>query len=204
MVYQKVREKCKILSVVGLSVLCLGLAACGGQGVGSESGAGSATEQAESSQGSDAAGGNEAGGTEGRANGTEVNGAGEASGSEDSGKNNNASGEGSEDGAEKAVEEDMALKDACSKYFMLGVGINGSTLDNLCTYDEEYMALVEKHFNSVTMSNLMKSCYILQQKESQKSPDGMPVLDFTTIDDMLQWCMDHGIKTRDNISLIIR
>lgn len=37
------------------------------------------------------------------------------------------------------------MKDACSKYFMLGVGINGSTLDNLTTYDEEYMAMVKKH-----------------------------------------------------------
>ena len=93
-------------------------------------------------------------------------------------------------------EEDVALKDACSKYFMLGVGINGSTLENLTTYDEEYMALVKKHFNSVTLSNLMKSCYILQQKESQESPDGMPVLDFTTVDDTLQWCMDNGVKMR--------
>lgn len=60
---------------------------------------------------------------------------------------------------EEAV-QDIALKDACADYFLLGVGINGSTLDNLTTYDPEYMALVKKHFNSVTMSNLMKSCYI--------------------------------------------
>lgn len=32
---------------------------------------------------------------------------------------------------------------------MLGVGISGSTLDNLTTYDEEYMAMVKKHFNAV-------------------------------------------------------
>lgn len=100
--------------------------------------------------------------------------------------------------AENTVEEqeDISLKDLCSKYFMLGVGINGSTLQNLTTYDEEYMALVKKHFNSVTMSNLMKSCYILQQKGSQESEDGMPVLDFTTIDDTLQWCMDNGVQMR--------
>ncbi len=94
------------------------------------------------------------------------------------------------------TQEDVSLKDACSKYFMLGVGINGSTLDNLTTYDEEYMAMVKKHFNSVTLSNLMKPCYILQQKESQNSPDGLPVLDFTTIDDTLRWCQDNGVKMR--------
>lgn len=98
---------------------------------------------------------------------------------------------------EAAVQdEDIALKDAVNNYFTLGVGINGSTLDNLTTYDEEYMAMVKKHFNSVTMSNLMKSAYLLRQQESQQSPDGMPVLDFTTIDDTLKWCSDNGIKMR--------
>ncbi|MBP5659802.1 MAG: endo-1,4-beta-xylanase [Lachnospiraceae bacterium] len=93
-------------------------------------------------------------------------------------------------------DEDIALKDAVNNYFTLGVGINGSTLDNLTTYDEEYMAMVKKHFNSVTMSNLMKSAYLLRQQESQESPDGMPVLDFTSIDDTLKWCSDNGVKMR--------
>ena len=93
-------------------------------------------------------------------------------------------------------EEDYILKDGCADYFLLGVGINGSTLDNLTTYDEEYMALVKKHFNSVTMSNLMKPGYLLKQEESKASEDGMPVLDFTTIDDTLKWCMDNGMKMR--------
>ncbi|MBO4679054.1 MAG: endo-1,4-beta-xylanase [Lachnospiraceae bacterium] len=97
---------------------------------------------------------------------------------------------------EPAEEEDYILKDGCADYFLLGVGINGSSLDNLTTYDEEYMALVKKHFNSVTMSNLMKSCYLLKQAESQASEDGMPVLDYSTIDDTLQWCMDNGMKMR--------
>lgn len=91
---------------------------------------------------------------------------------------------------------DIALKDACSKYFSLGVGINGSTKSNLTTYTPEYMELVKKHFNSVTMTNLMKSAYILQQRESQASEDGSPVLSYDCIDDTLQWCMDNGVKMR--------
>lgn len=93
-------------------------------------------------------------------------------------------------------EEDMALKDACAKYFSLGVGINGSTLSNLTTYDPEYMELVKKHFNSVTLTNLMKSSYILQQRACQASEDGSPVLSYECIDDTLQWCMDNGVKMR--------
>ena len=92
-----------------------------------------------------------------------------------------------------------ALKDYCEDYFSLGVGINGSTLDNLTTYSDEYMAVVKKHFNSCTMSNLMKSCYLLKQQESIASAaegDGSPVLGFETIDDTLQWCMDNGVKMR--------
>lgn len=92
-----------------------------------------------------------------------------------------------------------ALKDYCEDYFSLGVGINGSTLDNLTTYSDEYMAVVKKHFNSCTMSNLMKSCYLLRQQESIASTaegDGSPVLSFETIDDTLKWCMDNGVKMR--------
>ena len=92
-----------------------------------------------------------------------------------------------------------ALKDYCEDYFSLGVGINGSGLNNLTTYSEEYMAVVKKHFNSCTMSNLMKSCYLLRQQESIASAaegDGSPVLSFETIDDTLQWCMDNGVKMR--------
>lgn len=119
--------------------------------------------------------------------------AGEDASGGDSGAGEDASGEDSGDGQ---AAEDAALKDACSDYFSLGVGINGSTLENLTTYTPEYMELVKKHFNSVTMTNLMKSVYLLRQQESQSSADGSPVLDYTCIDDTLQWCMDNGVKMR--------
>lgn len=92
-----------------------------------------------------------------------------------------------------------SLKDYCTDYFSLGVGINGSSLDNLTTYSKEYMAVAKKHFNSCTMSNLMKSGYLLRQKESIDNAadgDGSPVLGFETIDDTLAWCMENGMKMR--------
>ena len=95
--------------------------------------------------------------------------------------------------------EDASLKDMCSKFFTLGVGINGSTLDNLTLHSEKYMALVKQHFNSVTLSNLMKSSYILKQNESIKNAkegDGTPVLSYESIDPTLQWCMDNGVGMR--------
>ena len=95
--------------------------------------------------------------------------------------------------------EDASLKDLCAGYFKLGVGINGSTLQNLTLHSEEYMALAKQHFNSVTLSNLMKSCYILKQDASIKNAkegDGTPVLTYESIDPTLQWCMDNGVGMR--------
>lgn len=89
-----------------------------------------------------------------------------------------------------------ALKDLCSDYFTLGVGINGSTLENQTLNSPEYMIVVKKHFNSCTMTNLMKSGYILDQSGSQKSADGSPVLNFETIDPTLQWCQENGVQMR--------
>ena len=92
-----------------------------------------------------------------------------------------------------------ALKDYVSKYFTLGVGINGSTLENQTLNVPEYMAVSKKHFNSVTMTNLMKSCYILDQTgsiESLATGDGSPVLNFASIDPTLSWCMENGMKMR--------
>lgn len=92
-----------------------------------------------------------------------------------------------------------ALKDLCSDYFTLGVGINGSTLENQTLNMPEYMAVARRHFNSCTMTNLMKSSYILDQQGSQqsaKSGDGSPVLSFDTIDPTLDWCQANGMQMR--------
>ena len=92
-----------------------------------------------------------------------------------------------------------ALKDLCSDYFTLGVGINGSTLENQTLNMPEYMAVCGKHFNSCTMTNLMKSCYILDQQGSQnsvKEGDGTPVLSFASIDPTLEWCQAQGMRMR--------
>lgn len=92
-----------------------------------------------------------------------------------------------------------ALKDLCSSHFTLGVGINGSTLDNQTLNMPEYMAVVKKHFNSCTMTNLMKSGYILDQQGSQESArggDGSPALSFATIDPTLEWCQANGMQMR--------
>ncbi len=109
-----------------------------------------------------------------------------------------ASTEASEE-AEQDLTDDAILKDLCSDYFSLGVGINGSTLQNQTLNIPQYKELSLKHFNSCTMTNLMKSCYILDQfgsQENLKNGDEKPALNFMSIDSTLKWCQENGMKMR--------
>ena len=94
------------------------------------------------------------------------------------------------------VDDGVALKDLCKDYFTLGVGINGSMPQNNTINIPQYKELSLKHFNSCTMTNLMKSGYILDQMGCQNSEDGSPVLNFMSIDPTLEWCQETGMKMR--------
>ncbi|MDD6035266.1 MAG: endo-1,4-beta-xylanase [Lachnospiraceae bacterium] len=92
-----------------------------------------------------------------------------------------------------------ALKDWCKGYFKLGVGLTGYAYENMAIHSREYMTVAEKHFNSCTLTNLMKPSYILNQAGSMKNAlEGKeePVLDFSGIDEILQWCVDTGVQMR--------
>ena len=61
------------------------------------------------------------------------------------------------------------------------------------------MIVAKKHFNSVTMTNLMKPSYLLDQRQSiDNSSSGIedPGLTFNTIDKTLQWCQDNDVQMR--------
>ncbi len=92
-----------------------------------------------------------------------------------------------------------ALKDWCKGYFKLGVGLTGSTASNMAINSPEYMAVAGKHFNSVTLTNLMKPSYILNQEGSIKNiaeGNAAPAVDFSGVTEVLQWCMDNGVQMR--------
>ncbi len=93
----------------------------------------------------------------------------------------------------------VSLKDLSADYFTFGVGINGSTLENQTLNIPQYMELSKKHFNSCTMTNLMKSGYILDQMgsiENLKNGNEEPALNFMYIDPTLEWCSENGMKMR--------
>lgn len=104
--------------------------------------------------------------------------------------------EAAEEVAQEKLTDDAILKDLCKDYFTLGVGINGSMPQNNTINIPQYKEMSLKHFNSCTMTNLMKSGYILDQMGCQSSEDGMPVLNFMSIDPTLEWCQETGMKMR--------
>lgn len=56
--------------------------------------------------------------------------------------------------------------------------------------------ILKENFNSTTLSNLMKPDYLLDEKATKKSKDGMPVCKFDTCDPALKFCQENGIKMR--------
>lgn len=75
--------------------------------------------------------------------------------------------------------------------FKLGTVIN---YDNLS--DDEFLKLVKAHFNSLTTGNEMKAYSLLDQSASQESEDGMPVMNYSQADEILDFAKENGMKMR--------
>lgn len=88
------------------------------------------------------------------------------------------------------------VKDIYKDYFLVGAAINGKDLDTMALNHEGMTEILKKNFNTTTLSNLMKPDYLLDQKASQKSEDGMPVCKFDTCDPALKFCQENGIQMR--------
>lgn len=92
-----------------------------------------------------------------------------------------------------------SLKNSNGDYFKLGVGIYGSANNNCAINSPEHMIVTKKHFNSVTMTNLMKPSYVLDQQQSIVNLSNNikdPALNFNTMNKTLQWCLDNGVQMR--------
>lgn len=98
-----------------------------------------------------------------------------------------------------AIETD-SLKELCKNYFKLGVGLTGNARSNGAVNSEEYMAIVYKHFNSVTLTNLMKPSYLLSQSgckaNANKGDKTTVAVNFSSVDPTLKWCYENGIQMR--------
>lgn len=90
----------------------------------------------------------------------------------------------------------LSIKDVYKDYFLVGAAINGKDEPTMALHHKGMTEILKKHFNSTTLSNLMKPEHTLDEEASKASADGMPVCKFDTCDEALQFCMDNGIKMR--------
>lgn len=65
--------------------------------------------------------------------------------------------------------------------------------------DYTMQALITRHFNSVTATNEMKAYSMLDQKASQQSPDGMPVINFSNADVIMETAINCGVQVRGHV-----
>lgn len=99
--------------------------------------------------------------------------------------------------------EGAALKDLYSKYFLMGAAINGSEAETAAIRHEGMAAVLKKHYNSTTLSNLMKPCYLLDEKKcrgaAKKDKDietAEVYLNFDSCRESLDFCKENGIQMR--------
>ena len=65
--------------------------------------------------------------------------------------------------------------------------------------DANYLALVKKHFNSLTATNEMKAYSLLDERASRNAADGMPVMNYWAADQMVGWAQENGIGVRGHV-----
>ena len=92
----------------------------------------------------------------------------------------------------KAVTQYESLAKLAEKHgFKFGTVINYNSLS-----DSYYRKLIPHHFNSLTAGNEFKAYSLLDQSASQKSADGMPVMNYSKADEIIEFARDNGIKMR--------
>lgn len=99
----------------------------------------------------------------------------------------------------KNKKDGQTLRELSEAYFKIGSGIYGYNKKTCAINYPEYMDTLKTHFSSCTMTNLMKPSSILNQKKSKENlKNGIeePYLDFSAIEDTLQWCLDNNVKMR--------
>ncbi len=98
-----------------------------------------------------------------------------------------------------------SVKDAYSEYFSIGAAINGTSPETSTAASPEMRQVMKRHFNSTTLSNLMKPEYLLDQEASlanaANGKEEIPGVKFEDIVDNLEFCKQSGIKMRGHVLL---
>ena len=94
--------------------------------------------------------------------------------------------------AEENVEGLYAL--AAPFGFKMGAPVSYSQMN-----DKNYLNLVKTHFNSITATNEMKAYSLLDERATKARTDGMPAMNYSSADRMVQWAQANGIGVRGHV-----
>ncbi len=86
------------------------------------------------------------------------------------------------------------LNEAKKHDFSFGIVMNSGNL-----YDDAYKALLGAECTSVSFGNEMKAYSLLNQGASQRSENGMPVMNYITADRMVELAVQQGVKIRGHV-----
>ncbi|MDP4089020.1 MAG: endo-1,4-beta-xylanase [Bacillota bacterium] len=65
--------------------------------------------------------------------------------------------------------------------------------------NEAYKEMIRSHFNSLTATNELKAYSLLDQSASRLNPDGMPAVNYTKADEILQFARENRIAVRGHV-----
>lgn len=97
---------------------------------------------------------------------------------------------------EPLVDNGPALKDVYAPCFLMGAAINGYNTQTAAINHPGMADILKRHFNTTTLSNLMKPSYLLDEKASKAAADGLPVTKFDSVIPSMNFCRDNGIVMR--------
>ena len=96
---------------------------------------------------------------------------------------------------EKGLRDYTPLKDlAEDNGFYMGAALSYNQMS-----DPVYLMTIAHHFDTVTPTNELKAYSLLDQRASQSSSDGMPRMNFTKADKMVDWAAKMGLKVRGHV-----
>ena len=80
---------------------------------------------------------------------------------------------------------------------------NGFLMGAPLSYDQMgdavYLTTIQHHFDTITPTNELKAYSLLDHRASQASSDGMPRMNYTKADKMVEWAMKSGMRVRGHV-----
>ena len=101
--------------------------------------------------------------------------------------------------------EDRSMKELYEDSFMMGAAINGNSAQTAAIRHEGMAGILKKHYNSTTLSNLMKPCFLLDEEACKKAAadngDDVTEVDvtFDSCKESLDFCKENGIRMRGHV-----